>query len=130
MYYSYNDAQHTQAKGHAAQHILQKIRGQRVLGHWRKRGADQPRDLVGDDVAVYDRADPETGNTELGAEREWPEQGQVEKQALPWVHLSSAPQRNPASREKGLTPKSDCCVAIDLMSHDAREKIRGCWCDV
>ena len=56
--------------------------------------------------------------------------GQVEKEALPWVCPSSAPQRNQASRDKGLTPKSDCCEAIDLMSHDAREKIRGCWREV
>lgn len=63
-----SDARHTQAKSHAAQHILQKIRGQRVLGHWRKKGADQPRDLVGDAVVAHDRADPEAGKTEVGAE--------------------------------------------------------------
>ena len=70
-----NDAQQTQAKGHAAQHVFQEIRGQCVLGHWRKQGAGQPWDLVGDDVAGYDRADPEAEKTEVGAERERPEQG-------------------------------------------------------
>ena len=37
---------------------------------------------------------------------------------------------NQASREERLTPIGNCCVAVNLVSHDTGEKVRGCRCEV
>lgn len=55
---------------------------------------------------------------------------QAEKEGPPTGPSFFAPTRNQASKEKVLTPIGNCRVVVNFMSHDAGEKVRGCWCEV
>lgn len=46
---------------------------------------------------------------------------QVEKEGPSMGPSFFAPKRKQASKEKVLTPIGNCCVAVNLMSHDAGE---------
>lgn len=56
---------------------------------------------------------------------------QVEAQeGVPMGLPPFVPKMNQASKEKGLTPIGNCCMAVNFMSHDAGENVRGYWCEI
>ena len=63
------------------------------------------------------------------AQRE--KQGPSGKRSPPvGLFCRAPPQETNFPGKKGLTPVRDCYVAVELMSHDAGEKVRGCRCEV
>lgn len=107
------------------------------MGHWRKRGASHPGALVGESPprgmtwgAGIKEKKQRHEKLKLLRVRMDLSKVQVEKESPPMGPSFFVPKRKQASKEKFLTPIGNCRVVVNLMSHHAGEKIRGCRCKV
>jgi hypothetical protein len=70
------------------------------------------------------------GRLRLAKKKNGPNKLQIGKEGPSHRPIPFCTWKDQTSRENGLTPKCNCCVAVNFMSYDAGENIRGFWCEV